>query len=64
MDKRLTRQQAIEKHCKDCIYDKNAAGTWKQQTEACTHKPCALYPYRPKSAAKVDKTAPQTQNEV
>jgi hypothetical protein len=47
--KRLTRQQAINAFCKECIYDPACAGTWKQQTEACTSPECVLYPYRPTS---------------
>lgn len=50
----MTRQKAINAKCKDCIYDpKCGGGTWRQQTEACTIKTCALWPYRPKSATRV-----------
>ena len=52
----MSRKQAIEQHCKECIYDKNDSGTWRQQTEACTHKPCPLYAYRPKTLSRADKT--------
>jgi len=51
--KRLTRQQAINQMCKECIYDPvGGEGTWKAQTEACTSPKCPLYPYRPKSKRK------------
>ena len=51
MTKRLTRQQAINQNCKDCIWDQKAPGTWKQQVEACEIASCPFYPYRPKSDA-------------
>ncbi len=37
----------INDHCKTCIYDYSAAGTWRQQVTLCTVKNCALYPVRP-----------------
>lgn len=48
--KRVSLRGAIDSMCKQCIYDKNAAGTWKKQIEDCTATDCALYPVRPKSA--------------
>ena len=45
---KLTRQQAIDAKCRDCIYDSESGlGTWKAQTEGCTSQDCPLYPYRP-----------------
>ena len=49
MKKRLTRQQAINAKCKECIYDPLAGGTWRMQTGACEITDCALWPYRPRS---------------
>lgn len=46
---RLTRQQAINQKCKDCIYDPLDSGNWKQQVSRCTHAACSLHPYRPVS---------------
>ena len=48
----MTRQQAINAKCKDCIYDPLDRGTWRQQVEACTFIDCPLYEYRPKSFTK------------
>ncbi len=49
----MTRQQAINEHCKSCIYDANSGlGNWRQQTSACTCTQCHLYHYRPKSKPK------------
>jgi hypothetical protein len=42
----------INAKCKDCIYDKYAGGTWREQVEACTLTTCGLWPFRPKSASK------------
>ena len=44
---KLTRQQAINAKCKDCIYDPLNGGTWLKQVEECTFTGCPLYPYRP-----------------
>ena len=45
----MTRQQAINEKCRECIYDEFADGTWRMQVEACELTACALYPYRPVS---------------
>ena len=45
----MTRQQAINAKCKDCIYDDLADGTWRMQVQECQLTACALHPYRPKS---------------
>lgn len=45
---KLTRQQAINANCKDCIYDPlSQNGSWLQQVEDCTIESCNLFPYRP-----------------
>ena len=43
----MTRQQAINLKCKECIYDELDQGTWRQQVKACDIESCALHPYRP-----------------
>ena len=48
----MSRQQSINAKCKECIYDANDVGTWRQQVQACELTDCALYAYRPKSSAK------------
>ncbi len=53
----MTRQQAINAKCKDCIYDDMADGTWRMQVEQCELTACALYPYRPKSRSNVASRA-------
>ncbi len=43
-------RKAINDMCKACIYDKYAAGNWRQQVSACTSPNCPLFQYRPKSS--------------
>ena len=45
----MTRQQAINAKCKDCIFDEYAEGTWRMQVEQCELTACSLHLYRPKS---------------
>jgi hypothetical protein len=37
----MSRTAAINAKCKDCIYDRRAPGTWRQQVEACTVRSCS-----------------------
>lgn len=43
----MTRQQAINAFCKDCIYDSADGGTWREQVKACTSQDCPLFEHRP-----------------
>jgi hypothetical protein len=43
----MSRQKAINEHCKQCNYDELDKGTWLAQIESCTMKDCPLYQYRP-----------------
>ena len=56
----MTRQQAIEAKCKDCIYDELDHGTWRQQVERCELMECSLWEYRPKSRSKMPDMATST----
>lgn len=42
-----SRKAAIEQHCRDCIFDPNASGTWREQVGNCTSINCSLRPFRP-----------------
>jgi hypothetical protein len=42
-----TRAAAINAHCRACIVDNMAAGTWREQVATCTIAGCALFPFRP-----------------
>ena len=48
----MTRQQAIDMKCYDCIYDDLADGTWRMQVEQCELTASVLHPYRPVSRSK------------
>ena len=49
----LTKRQAIDRMCRDCIYDPvSGLGTWRQQTAACTAWACPLWHWRPVSTSK------------
>lgn len=50
----MSRTKAINEHCKNCIYDKAAPGTWREQVEACTSQHCALWQHRPMTMATVN----------
>jgi hypothetical protein len=43
---KISAQKAIYNHCKGCIYDPKAGGTWVEQIEACTITQCELYEHR------------------
>ena len=53
----MTRQQAIDAKCRECIFDDLADGTWRMQVEQCELTACALYPYRPKSRSNAPSKA-------
>lgn len=44
-----SRKSAIDAFCRYCLYDPGAAGTWRQQVDACTALDCPLYSFRPRS---------------
>ena len=53
----MTRQQAIDAKCRECIFDDLADGTWRMQVEQCELTGCALHPYRPVSRSKASSEA-------
>ena len=40
-------KKCIEQKCKDCSYDSQQSGSWRQQVENCTVQSCALWEVRP-----------------
>ena len=46
---KVTRQQAIDAQCKECIGGEGnrGEGTWREQVMRCMGYSCPLYPYRP-----------------
>jgi len=47
-----TRGAAIAAHCRECIHDPNAPGTWREQVAACGSTSCALWRFRPVQGGK------------
>jgi hypothetical protein len=52
----MSLRKAINKNCKNCVYDKIAAGTWRQQVTLCGVNSCALYDVRPKSTRPIPES--------
>jgi hypothetical protein len=46
-DRPVSPRQAIARKCKDCTYDTEAAGNWRQQTATCPIVDCPLWMFRP-----------------
>lgn len=49
-------RRAINDKCKDCLYDPLQSGTWREQIEACTSGNCPLFPVRPLSKGRTQRT--------
>jgi len=47
-------RQAINAHCRSCVYDPQAAGTWLAQVTLCPCTGCELYGVRPTTDAIAD----------
>lgn len=43
----VSPRQAIASKCRDCTYNTEAAGNWRQQTATCPAVHCALWAFRP-----------------
>ena len=44
----MSLRRAIDEKCKDCIYDDQCIGTWRQQVSLCRIKSCPLWGLRAK----------------
>ena len=47
----MSLRNAINQKCKDCIYDPEVEGGWKQQVSLCELTDCSLWEHRPKPRA-------------
>ena len=47
MTKKPNLRKSVDDKCRSCIYDPEAAGTWRQQVTLCSITKCPLYPVRP-----------------
>ena len=52
----LSLRRAIDAHCRDCTYDPEAAGTWRQQATLCTVLGCARHLCRPVTKAAIPES--------
>ena len=55
-NKRQSFREAINRKCRDCIYDDQAPGTWRQQVTLCAAKSCSLYELRPKTKKSIPES--------
>lgn len=63
--KSFSLRQAINDHCKWCIYDPlSGGGNWRQQVSACTITRCNLWPVRPLSSSGAKTPPEQTENAI
>ena len=44
----MSLRAAINGKCRDCIYDSEGRGTWREQVGQCTIVSCSLWKYRPR----------------
>lgn len=44
---RLSYRERVDAHCKACIYDPLARGTWREQVATCPSGDCSLHDVRP-----------------
>lgn len=56
IENRPSLRKCVDDHCKTCIYDPQAAGTWRQQVTLCPVKICTLYPVRPATKAPIPES--------
>jgi len=47
MARGLSFREAIDAKCKECIYDPESRGTWREQVKECSSSLCPLHPLRP-----------------
>jgi hypothetical protein len=49
-------RKRIDQHCKSCVYDPLAAGSWRQQVTLCCVKSCAFHDVRPKTSYPIPES--------
>jgi hypothetical protein len=52
----MSLRAAVNDHCKSCIYDNLAPGTWRQQVTLCDAISCPLYGVRRKTAYPIPES--------
>ena len=53
MTRKPNLRKCVNDMCISCVYDQEAAGTWRQQVTLCSVKGCALFPVRPVTKAPI-----------
>ncbi len=53
----MSLRKAIDGKCRDCIYDPDAPGSWRQQTHSCNDTSCPLHAVQPKAAKPLTREA-------
>lgn len=54
---RASLREAIDAHCRACIFDPGATGKWREQVAACSSANCHLHAVRPVPRERVRKPA-------
>lgn len=49
----MSLRKAINQHCKQCIHDPEAPGTWRAQVTLCSVKSCPLWSVRPRTTRAI-----------
>jgi len=52
MSAKVSLRKAINDKCKECIYDPEDRGNWRQQVQGCTSPKCPLFAVRPISSVE------------
>ena len=50
----MSYKACVEKFCRECTYDSEDSGSWRQQVERCNATSCPLHPVRPRSMATIN----------
>ena len=53
---KISLRKAINENCKNCIFDRKAAGTWLQQVTLCSVTSCSIYPVRPVTKSAIPES--------
>ena len=53
---KVSLRKAINDNCKNCSFDRKAAGTWLQQVTLCSVTSCSIYPVRPVTKSAIPES--------
>ena len=49
---RPSLRDAVNRFCRECVYDNYEVGSWRAQVHRCTANECPLYQVRPRASKK------------